>query len=150
MNLDIDGIDEVGDKVEQVSEDLTGTPMVKAMNDAAMLVTRTARTEAKVDTGRHRARIVPSVFEEKNTVKGIVGTNLDYGPFAILDTRPHWPPIDALRTWARRHNISAFLVARSIARKGTKGDYSIYKGLEKNATRIVKTLAKAVEGMVKK
>jgi hypothetical protein len=42
------------------------------------------------------------------------------GGWVDQGTKPHWPPVKALEGWAKRHGIPAFLVARSIARKGTK------------------------------
>lgn len=38
-------------------------------------------------------------------------------------SRPHFPPIAALKGWADRHDIPVFLVARKIAREGTKGRF---------------------------
>ena len=42
-----------------------------------------------------------------------------YGIFVERGTRPHWPPLAAIRDWALRHGIPPFLVARAIARHGT-------------------------------
>lgn len=43
-----------------------------------------------------------------------------YAAAVEYGSRPHWPPIQALEGWAQRHGIPAFLVARKIAREGTK------------------------------
>jgi hypothetical protein len=45
--------------------------------------------------------------------------DVKYAIFVERGTRPHWPPIDAIREWAERHGIPPFLVARAIARHGT-------------------------------
>ena len=34
-------------------------------------------------------------------------------------TRPHFPPVKALTGWAKRHGMNPYLVANSIAQKGT-------------------------------
>lgn len=46
-----------------------------------------------------------------------------YAAAVEYGSKPHWPPISALQGWADRHNIPVFLVARKIARDGTKPRY---------------------------
>lgn len=57
--------------------------------------------------------------------EGVLENRAPYAMFVHGDgtadrSKPHWPPMDAIQRWAELHNIPAFLVARSIARKGTK------------------------------
>lgn len=60
-------------------------------------------------------------------MEGTLGTNAPHAlyvhggpPFTKARSKPHWPPIAAVTPWARRHGMNPYLVARSIARKGTK------------------------------
>lgn len=39
--------------------------------------------------------------------------------YADYGTRPHWPPVQALAGWAKRHGIPVYALARKIAREGT-------------------------------
>lgn len=138
------GLIEVQKEAIRIAKELSGGPMVNAMRDATLIVTGGAKRAAKVDMGRWRASITPEVRLMGEQVVGIVGSNLAYGPYAHEDTRPHWPPIAALEGWAKRHGISAFLVARAIARRGTKGDQAIYRSLQENMPRIVALFNSAV------
>lgn len=76
-------------------------------------------------------------------VKTFLGVN--YGVFIHEDTKPHWPPLNKIQKWVRLKGLAgrystkthkrlgkkmdqhqedrqiAFLIARKIARKGTKG-----------------------------
>lgn len=61
--------------------------------------------------------ILVEVTEDKLTAE--IGPTQPYGPYVEFGTQPHWPPLDALEDWARKHGIPAFLVARAIARRGT-------------------------------
>ena len=74
-----------------------------------------AKDRAPVDKGRMRKslRFAWGPWGAAVTAKSPGGW-VDQG------TKPHWPPVKALEGWAKRHGIPAFLVARSIARKGTK------------------------------
>src|SRR5512135_1298247 len=106
--------------MDQMARDVTGEPMIEAMRDSTLVVTRSARQNAPVDIGRLRASIVPEVRQRDRIVVGIVGSNVVYAPYQEFGTRPHWPPLAALEVWARRHGLTAFLVARAISRRGTK------------------------------
>lgn len=71
-----------------------------------------------VDTGRLRSSV--QIETEADGLTAFVGTDLAYGGFIELGTKPHFPPISAIEGWARRHGLNPYLVARAIARKGTK------------------------------
>lgn len=130
------GVEELRAKLKQVQSDLKGQPMVQGMQEATLAVTGSARRYAPVDTGRLRASIMPSVTSTGDSVRGVVGSNVKHAPFQELGTRPHWPPISALVRWAARHGISAYLVARAIARRGTKAIRYLERGFEENQHRI--------------
>lgn len=62
------------------------------------------------------------------------------------DTRPHWPPVDAIKEWIREKPVTptplqdgriptedqlAFLIGRKIATDGTKGDHLLEEAIVK-------------------
>jgi len=50
-----------------------------------------------------------------------IGPTAPYGAYQEFGTRPHFPPMEALEDWARRHGFdSAWPVCRKIAEKGLK------------------------------
>jgi HK97 gp10 family phage protein len=115
-----------------------------------MVVERDAKINAPVDTGRLRASITPEV-RRGNPIEGIVGSNVDYAPYMELGTRPHWPPWGAgtpLAVWAKRHGISAYLVARAIAKKGTKARRFLQAAYEDNKQRVYAIFDRAVGGII--
>jgi hypothetical protein len=124
--------------------------MIEAMRDSTLLVVRDARKNAPVDTGRLRASIVPEVRRRERTIEGIVGSNVVYAPYMELGTRPHWPPMDALEVWARRHGTSAFIVARAISRRGTKALHYLKRAVDSNLGKIKNRLSKAVGAIVER
>jgi hypothetical protein len=145
VSIELRGLLEQQRDADRMMRELGGPPIIQAVRDATMVVTRTARQEAKVDMGAYRASIVPLVEVGAGRIVGSVGSDLDYARYVVLDTRPHWPPIAALAVWARRHGVSAYLVARAIARRGTKGDKSLIKGIENNVDQIIRLIERAVE-----
>lgn len=169
LNLELKQAIETRRYMEDVVKQLHGGPMLSAIRDCTLMVQGSAVKIAHVDTGLHRANITPMVWAEGDRVHGTVGTNLDYGPFAILDTKPHWPPISAIQQWVHRKGLGgtdlghgrikrapaaiersiAFLIARRISRKGTKGDMSIFKALDDNAARIVARINRVITQAIK-
>jgi phage gpG-like protein len=143
------GLRETQKKLVQAAKDLQGGPLLRAMRDATLLVQRDARIASPVDTGRLRASITPSVTYGE-PMQGVVGSNVKYAPFMELGTRAHWPPVAALATWARRHGMAAYVVARAIAMRGLAARRFLQGAFEKNAPRIVKMLAGAVSEIVRK
>jgi hypothetical protein len=46
---------------------------------------------------------------------------LNYAPFVEFGTRPHFPPLEPIREWCRRHSIpeeAAYAIALKISRTG--------------------------------
>lgn len=148
FQLEIRNLREWRDGMERKVRDMRGEPMLQAIRDAALWVTRDARMDAPVDTGRLRASITPEVRIEGNEVIGVVGSNVEYAPFMEFGTRPHWPPVSALQTWSRRHGMSAFLVARAISRRGLKARRFLRGALEINAQRIAQRINQAVAKII--
>lgn len=154
ISAEIRGLKETERNLADVVKGLQGTPMLNAMRDATLLVTRDAKSNlvgyqspsiGGVNTGRLRASITPEVRSGTDTVEGIVGSNVTYAPFVEFDTRPHWPPIAALRVWAERHHANAFLVARAISRHGTIGKHYLQKAFDANKDKIEARFQKAVD-----
>jgi phage gpG-like protein len=158
ISAEIKGLKETQRAMEKAVQDLRGTPLTNAMRDATLLVTRDAKSNlvgyespsiGGVNTGRLRASITPEVRSGTDTVQGIVGSNVSYAPFVEFDTRPHWPPIAALKVWAERHHANAFLVARAISRRGTIGKHYLQKAFDTNRGKIEARFQKAVDQIVR-
>jgi len=81
--LEVRGLEETQEKMEQMTEDLQGPPLEQGMRRATLLVTRDAKIFAPVDTGRLRASILPSVTVRKfpPRVQGIIGSRVEYAGF---------------------------------------------------------------------
>lgn len=161
---ELKGLVEAQKEAIRIATELSGAPMVNATRDATLLVTGGAKRHAKVDRGHWRASITPEVRVMGEQVVGVVGSNLAYAPFVHEDTRPHWPPIAAIQAWVHRKGLGgtvkgqgrikrasasversiAFLIARKISRRGTKGDQAIYRSLQENMPRIVALYQRAV------
>lgn len=148
LSVEIRGLVETQRKLEQTIADLQGDAFLDGMRRATLLVQRDARRLAPVDTGRLRASITPEIRQRGTTIQGVVGTNVVYAAAVELGSRPHYPPIAALQTWARRHGMNAFVLQRAIGRRGTKARRYFQQAFEQNRSRIVELLDDAVVRIV--
>lgn len=147
MQVEIRGLNETIDNLTRIDQQLKDT--TEPMRQATLVVAGSAKRNAPVDTGVLRASITPSVESRSNETVGVVGSNIKYAPFMELGTRPHWPPLTALATWARRHGTTAYVVARAIARRGLKARRYLGRALEDNQDRIVRIFQNYVKKVIR-
>jgi len=150
VSVDIQGVLETQAEMERIIRDLRGDRFLNALRDCTLWVQTDAKINAPVDSGRLRASITPDVRTDGDTVMGVVGSNVTYAPYVETGTRPHWPPVGALETWARRHGTTAFVVARAIARRGTRAHRYMQRAAESNTGRIQTHLDSAVGEIVER
>lgn len=136
--LSIFGADVTIDNLNRISAGVSGAGMVRPMRAATLLVTRDAKKLAPVDTGQLRANIAPEIKAFGGEIEGVVGSSVKYAPAMELGTPPHLVPLSELDVWARRHHISAIVVQRSIARKGTAPRQFLQGAFNKNVDAINK------------
>ena len=164
LHIELEGMKEVQEKMEQVISDLHGPPVLNAMRDATMKVQRDAKIAAPVDTGKLRASIVPEVALKDNVLEGVVGSNVKYAPYMEFGTGMHterammgaggrhFPPSSALELWAKRHRLpNGFVVARAIFRAGgLKPRRFLRQAFEQNETYIRKLFDRTIQTIVER
>lgn len=115
ITIRIHGLNELRGKLNGRRAD---APVSRFLDRGAIFIQSRARENAPVDRGQLRNRIG---VEKPTTRSRRIGPNLPYGEFVETGTRPHFPPPAALDGWAKRHGFpNGFVVARMIARKGTR------------------------------
>lgn len=98
-------------------------------------------------TGKARQSVTTETgFTGDHGFVGYGGYPSTYIGFVNDGTRPHWPPIEAMAYWAARKfgyavgsaeaRRMGFLVARSISRKGTKGQHFIETIVARERSRV--------------
>ncbi len=159
IQIEIRNLKEVQQNMEMKVMQLQGTPMLNAMRDCALMVEYDAKANAPVNTGRLRASITPEVRAEGETILGVVGSNVEYAPYMELGTRPHFPPIEPLARWVHLHHMGdgtpesewriAFNIARNISRYGLAPREFLKRAVDKNESRIIDRLERAVAEITK-
>ena len=162
IKTSVTGLIETQEKLQQAIVELQGQPMLDAMTSAVLIVEGDAKRNAPVDNGMLRNSIshelrVESLGGEK-TIQGVVGSAQPQAVWMEMGTglpaghaRVKMPPPSALEVWARRHGLDAFLVARSIwKRGGLEPRRFLQKAFDDNRQKIVDLIGGAVSSIVQR
>ncbi|WP_293222311.1 hypothetical protein [Ottowia sp.] len=136
LHLSLSGLDALVRGLAQAPE-FTHRELLVTMTEATLLVEREAKENTPRVTGMTAASIASDSFSTPVGVIGTVGSSQPTLTFLELGTRPHMPPVEALEPWVRavlgvepkRARSVAYLVARKIARKGTKAQRPLDKAI---------------------
>lgn len=135
IRVQIEGLKELTDKMADPA--FIAGPLHDFLERSASTVELNAKLRAPGDTGHLKASITHEVKE----TQAIIEAGVHYAPYVEFGTRPHWPPLAALQPWAQRHGFppgraGAFLVARAIAKRGTKAREYMQQGLQDSLSAI--------------
>jgi hypothetical protein len=126
----------------------------EAVNEHAINIQAQAKTNITelpaIDTGRLRS----SIRIENYTTGGYaakVGTDVNYAQSIEYGQRPHFPPLDPLRAWCRRHGIPdrlVFVIARKIAKTGQPAKPFLFPAFESERRNFVDRINSAWQDIV--
>lgn len=125
LTYEVTGLDALLAKTSAAGA-LIGPPLKTAFTKSALLVEGEAKRLVPVDTGNLRRTITHKVDRAAVPLWAQIGTNAPYARAVHEGRRPGaaMPPLKAIAGWLARHGgdpSSAFVVARSIGRRGIKG-----------------------------
>ena len=115
--IKIEGMDDLKKAFEK-SPKIVKDAIDPAIKKAIFSIQAKAIPHIPTDRGFLRGPGNVTIF---STLKGVLKNRAPYAIFVHEGTKPHFPPLHAIEKWADRHGIPPFLVARAIAKKGTKG-----------------------------
>lgn len=122
FRVDLRGIDGMQRNIRLVRENFP--ELLAAANEkTAKKIQQTAQRNIKqidaIATGKMYGGI--EIASSPGGLVFAVGCTAKYAPYVEFGTKPHWPPLSAIREWCRVKGIperAAFPIARAIARRG--------------------------------
>jgi len=101
---------------------------------------------------------VECFVEKDNVVISVVLELADYWKYVEYDTKPHWPPKDAISEWIKFKPILPdnrfgylptpeqlnFLIRRKISEKGTKGTNDLHNTVEEINEKYIDLIEQAI------
>ena len=136
LYISIGALDALRRGFDQAPE-VTRRELLTAMTQGTLLVEREVKDGMPRVTGMTAASVASDAFTTPVGVIGTVGSSQPSASFLELGTKPHMPPVEALVPWVKavlgvepkRARSVAYLVARKIARKGTKAQKPFDKAI---------------------
>ncbi len=153
MDAQVQGLDRIMAKLE--SSHLLDDPFNDGIADIVLKWEGDAKREVGVDTGQGRRNITHQVDRRRRLGRvGFTVRHLRYhhGDFdeKKTHTKPHFPPLDPLRAWARRHGIPVFAVALAIARRGTAFNPFLSKAMKMNEGYVKQRVGRIMDDIGRK
>lgn len=133
VQVQLEGFPEFGRRLSQYDE-RQRQQILQTMSAGLILLEADQRRNVAQDT----RRLMGSITHQINArtlpvISGRVGPTVRYGLWVERGRRPgKAPPIEAIAGWARRHGVNPFVVARAIARKGTRPQPFVEPSLQRN------------------
>ncbi len=129
------------------------------MTEALLLLERAVKPKTPEGAGPIHIRdtMHGKVTQMGESTHGIFGTPAVYGESLEMGTKAHFPPVDPLQHWVEKKlhitgkaaRSVAFLIARAISRRGTKGVHMSEKGFAEQEAAIIRILEHIPEDIVK-
>lgn len=143
--IEIEGLKEM-QRAFKLAPAFTTSILNRAIKASLLILLGRSRQEAPVDRGFLRGAAMQTKF---GNLTGLLKNTAPYAFWIHEGTRPHFPPLRAIEPWARRHGIPAFLVARKIARDGTKGVPFFDIAIDKTKTKVDNIFDRALVDITK-
>ena len=143
----VKGLDEQIQRLDAYDE-TSQRHLRRAMSDSVKATARVTRNLAPVGaTGRARAGVDHEVTGGRiaGDLAGRVVDRAFTGLWLEFGTRPHMPPIAKIAENLGVDRGTAFLIARSIARRGTRGQHFMYRAYVASKRLILTYFGDALE-----
>ncbi len=138
--FDVEGLNQILMGMESIQQAAEAEAR-DSLEFALTTIRQAVQVRTPVNFGHLRGSIDYDIYGKGVSLTGVVATPLMYGYYVEYGRRPgRMPPVtEAIELWARRKGIrfpgktlhqTAFIIARAIARKGTKGHHMFRDGFK--------------------
>lgn len=160
LQIQLPGLDRLQQGLQRAPRRLE-TELEAAVEQSVHLAAQEVARRTPADQGRLRSAIQGEVRRSAHSVTGTVTAgDVGYAPFVEYDTALHFPPLAPLEEWVQHRGLQApsrggkppkhparaiaFLIARKIARQGTKGAHMFRDGARTAFPRARRIFSQAV------
>jgi len=154
--VDLSELEELTKRYPEASREARVMKLTEAMNLLEAAVKR------KTPYGAGPIHLRDTVFGDVTVmgtrVAGIVGTPMEHGEPVEMGTKAHFPPVGPIQFWVEKKlgysgaeaASVAFLIARAISVRGTKGAKMFETGFEEQEARVMAILNEIPEEIVRR
>jgi hypothetical protein len=116
----VENVEDIKRALKEMGEE-SKKEIAKEVYATALDVKNQAKLNLKALRAWDEGNLANSILAEKieDGLAAEIGPEAPYGPYVEYGTKPHFPPLDALKGWAKRHGFkSAWPICKKIAEKG--------------------------------
>jgi hypothetical protein len=147
LTIELIGDEEAQRALEGIRANLRGDRLVEPWERVVEYVASAVRDIVREDVywrGQLHGSITGEVRVFGDEISGIVFSDELYAPFQERGTDPYFPNVEALEEWAEDHDISPFLVALAISRRGLEPKKFMERGLKEQEAVILELVGNVV------
>lgn len=148
--IEVKGLKELQAKFESLEGKKFKDQMKRTMYVATSKIKTTARELVPVDRGILRRSIRDEVRYGIRGLKGIIEAGEQYASSVEYGTKPHFPPVSALSSWARKRGINPYALAVAISKRGTKPHPFMKPAFEEWKEKIVGFFKETIDFLLSK
>ena len=147
LTIELVGDEEAQRALEGVRRGLRGDRLVEPWERVVEYVASAVRDIVREDVywrGQLYGGITGEVLAMGDEIMGVIYSDEIYAPFQERGTDPYFPSVEALEEWAEDHDISPFLVALAISRRGLEPKKFMERGLREQEEMILELVGNVV------
>jgi hypothetical protein len=147
LTIELLQVEEVQRTLEGIREHLRGDRLVEPWERVVEYTANTVRDIVREDVywrGQLYGSIEGEVHVVGDEISGIIYSDKLYAPFQERGTDPYFPNVEALEEWAEDHDISPYLVALAISRRGLEPKKFMEYGLKDTEEQILELVGNVV------
>lgn len=147
ITIELIGDEEAQRALEGVRANLRGDRLVEPWERVVEYVASAVRDIVREDVywrGKLHGSIEGEVLVLGDEITGVIYSDEFYAPFQERGTDPYFPNVEALEEWAEDHDISPFLVALAISRRGLEPKKFMERGLKEQEATVLELVGDVV------
>ena len=146
----IKGLKELQAKFGNLEGNYFKAQMKRTMRVATIKIKDTARDLVPVDSGDLKRSIREDVRYGVRELTGVIEAREQYAPSVEYGTKPHFPPVGALKKWARKRGINPYALAVAISKRGTKPQPFMIPAFQKLRKKVVGLFKTTIDYLLSK
>jgi hypothetical protein len=151
LTIELVGSVEAQRALEGIRKKLRGDRLVEPWERVVEYTANAIRDIVRTDAhwrGTLLGSIEGEVLSTGNEIMGVIYSDETYAPFQERGTDPYFPNVEALEEWAEDHDVSPYVVALAISRRGLEPKKFMERGLKEQETVILELVGNVVATII--
>ena len=120
LSLKLLGVEKL---IKKLDSKTVRDPLLDSIKKAAITIQNLVKEASPRDTGTMAQRVTHQLHSDPGNLYARVYSPVDYTSYVEEGTRPHYPPVEPIIEWARRHGMpksAGYAIVQKIGKFGTE------------------------------